>query len=294
MSPGACHLQALPCPPPRDAASLEAWSDRIHPEDRQRALDAARAAIRDGTPLRHEFRIRRADGGWRWLEGRARRLDAPDGTPARLIGMDIDIDDRKQAEERMQLALREVEHRAKNAIAAAQAVVRLTRAKDPADFPRRVEQRLAALGRAHTRLSVVPAGEGIDMRPLIEAELSLYDTGGAVRLRGPSAKVAPPAVQPLCMALHELAINAAKYGALSHQGGTLSVAWRLPRRGGLVLAWRESGGPRPAAPPVRRGFGLSLLDALVRDQLAGRLRIDWAAQGIRVMAWLPPACIAEA
>ena len=293
LSEGACALQALPHPPPPGEATLEAWFGRLHPDDRASAVDAMTAAMRDGTPLRHEFRIRLPDGGWRWLEGRGRRLDAEDGTPIGFIGVDVDINDRKQAETRTQLVLREVEHRAKNAIAAAQAVVRLTRAEDPSDFTRRVERRLAALGRAHARLSAVPPGEGVEALPLIEAELAPYDPGGAVRLRGPRTFVSAGCVQPVCMALHELATNAAKYGALSRHGGSLSLAWRRPVQGGLVLFWREFGGPVPMQPPERRGFGLSLLDALVRGQLGGTLRIAWRPQGVAVIAWLPAGCVAE-
>jgi PAS domain S-box-containing protein len=294
LSPNACHLHGLSYPPAPERATLTGWLTRLHPEDRPRAEQLVVAVIRDGGRFRHEFRLRHGRSGeWRWFEGRGRRIDSPDGTPLRLVGIDIDIASRKEREAQSLLALREVEHRAKNALATAQAVVRLTRAEDPRDFARSVEQRLAALGRAHARLSAATATEGVSLRSLAEDEFGPYGRAHALLLRGPEVALAARAVQPACMALHELVTNAAKYGALSRREGRVSLTWRRREDGGVWLRWAEHGGPAVALPPTRRGFGLAMLDAVVRGQLHGLLRFTWAPDGLRVLMCLPAASVNE-
>jgi len=205
-----------------------------------------------------------------------------------------DVTDRRRAEARRDLLAREVDHRAKNALAVVQAAVRLTRAEHPADFARAVEGRIAAVARAQTLLAE-SHWKGADLCALLEGALSAFlgtaeGAGERVRLDGPAVTLAPAAAQPLSMAVHELATNATKYGALSAPGGQLSVTWRIDAEAGLLrLRWEEAGGPRIEAAPARRGFGSRVIDATIRDQLGGTVRRHWKRAGLVCDLALPLA-----
>jgi CheY-like chemotaxis protein len=135
--------------------------------------------------------------------------------------------------------------------------------------------------RAHTLLAE-DRWRGADLRAVVEEELAAHRAGGRVTVLGPSLRLRPEAVQPLSMVLHELATNAAKYGALSVPGGRLDVSWRRNEPGeGLRLFWEERDGPALLVPPERRGFGSTLIEATMRVQLGGRVEKDWAAEGLR-------------
>lgn len=191
------------------------------------------------------------------------------------------------ADERQALLMREVDHRAKNALAVALSLVRLApRDVPPARFAAAVEGRIAAMTRAHSLLARESWG-GASLRAVAEGELAAH--AGRVRIAGPAAQLAAEAVQPMAMLLHELATNAAKHGALSAPGGTVDLAWDfVPKTGGLRLSWVESGGPPVPGAPERRGFGSRLIAQLAERQLRGRIGIDWRAAGLRISLVLPP------
>jgi PAS domain S-box-containing protein len=194
-----------------------------------------------------------------------------------FTGIMRDITLRKEVEARQKILMREVDHRAKNALAVVQSVVRLTRAEDPAAYARAVEARVSALARAHTLLAE-QGWTGTDLRALVAAELAPYGAT-AFSLVGPTVPIAHTAAQPIGMALHELATNAAKHGALSRPGGTVTLRWCL-EGGGLRLRWEESGGPPVAGPPTRRGFGSRLIEATVVTQLGGVVERRWEPGGL--------------
>ncbi|TCZ64410.1 PAS domain S-box protein [Roseicella aquatilis] len=213
------------------------------------------------------------------------------GRITHLIPSSVDITERKRSEEAKMLLAREVDHRAKNALAVVQSVLTLTRTEDPATFKKAVIGRIAAMALAHTLLAR-ERWNGADLQALLEEEMAAYRGGGGpdspVRLDGPPVGLAPDAAQPVAMAIHELATNAAKYGALSLPGGQVHIGWsRDPEGGGLCLAWRERGGPPVAAPPARPGFGTSLIRSTVVRQLQGRLEMLWEAAGLRCAMVLP-------
>jgi two-component sensor histidine kinase len=197
--------------------------------------------------------------------------------------------------------MREVDHRAKNALAVVQSVLRLTPRGEPEAFAAAVEARVAALARVHSLLAE-GGWSGADLRALAERELAPYapigGDGGtarraAVSLDGAPVPLAPAAVQPLAMVLHELATNAAKHGALSVPSGTVEVRWRAGRRTGedglLRLSWTEAGGPPIASAPARRGFGTRVIEATVRGQLGGTVERRWERTGLVVEMALPLA-----
>jgi len=268
---------------------------RVHPEDRRRVATELAAALA-GAEFRSEFRVQhpQADGGARevWLAGLGRCFPAPGGQGRRLLGVQYDITERKRAEAHSALLMREVDHRAKNALAVVQAALRLTKADNQPDYIRAVEGRVAALARAHTVLAQ-RRWQGAELRALLEGELTPFlatapgAAGPRAELVGPPVMLEAGSTQALCMALHELATNAVKYGALSQPGGVVAVAWRLAERR-LWLTWRESGGP-PAAEPTRRGFGSRVIEQTIQGQLGGTLARQWTAGGLVVELTVPHA-----
>ncbi|MGG5823885.1 HWE histidine kinase domain-containing protein [Falsiroseomonas sp. HW251] len=262
---------------------------RVHPADRP-AVERHRArTAKEGGSFEIEFRVLRPDGSVRWLLSRGEAVSNPSGDlPARISGVNVDVTERKAAEERQALLTREVDHRAKNALAVVQAAMRLTPKTDAAAYATAVEGRVDALARAHSLL----AGHkwaGADLRALLAAELApfLASASGTERRRaeldGPEVMLPPQATQPLAMAVHELATNAVKHGALSAAEGRVLVSWRFagakaaPR---LSLRWTELGGPAVAGPPLRRGFGTRVLDATLRRQLGGEVSLTWKQTGL--------------
>jgi two-component sensor histidine kinase len=213
-------------------------------------------------------------------EAELRRLDLL----ARQAG---DYLERLDAEERQRLLAREVDHRAKNLLAVMQWILNLTQATDSKDFVDKISGRIMALGRAHT-LVTDSHWEGSDIARLVAEVLSPFGASkAAVSMQGPPVLLRPSASQSVALVLHELATNAAKYGALSQPHGRLSVAWRFSEQG-LSLDWIESDGPTIAAPPVAQGFGTSVLRGGIEQQLGGRVHLEWHHAGLRVGLWLPP------
>jgi two-component sensor histidine kinase len=216
---------------------------------------------------------------------RARREFDAAGRPRRTFGVVIDVTERKRAEEQRALLAREVDHRARNTLAVVQAVMKLTRADDPRAFAETVEGRIAALAHAHTLLAA-DRWAGADLHTLLELELRPFGGGtagggGRLVLAGRAVALAPEAAQPLSLTLHELATNAAKYGALSASDGRLAVRRRLdPANGALRLRWVETGGPRLNGPPAAAGFGTRIIEQSLHRQLGGTIRRRWEPDGL--------------
>jgi two-component sensor histidine kinase len=213
----------------------------------------------------------------RWCAGTAAASTDKGGRVIRVSGVTVDITERKQAEERQTLLAREVDHRAKNALALAQSIVRLTRGDNVKSYIRSVEGRINALARVHTVLSL-SSWQGAEIRKLIEEELAPYSTGDQIALRGPEIQLEPATAQTVALALHELVTNSAKYGALSGLSGRLSVSWE-DQAGLLKIIWVESGGP-PVEKPLSRGFGTRSVIASIESQLGGRAEFDWRPEGL--------------
>ena len=217
---------------------LTALRDCVDPADRA-LFDATTArARRSGDPAQCAVRLRANPGtAPRWIELRA-QATAGLGCPT-WHGVIADITERRLVEEQQRLLLREVDHRAKNTLAVVQALLRLTRTEDAVSFLPRVEARIAALARAHTLLAQA-RWQGVGLRRLLEAELGRHAAPSTVlKLAGPPVMLAAVATQPLAMVLHELASNAARYGALAQPGGTLTVGWSVAPAGWLELVWEE-------------------------------------------------------
>jgi PAS domain S-box-containing protein len=196
-----------------------------------------------------------------------------------------DITERKANEEARHLLAREVDHRAKNALAVVQAVISLTRAATTDEFIAAVRGRVSALGRAHSLLAQ-NRWEGGDLAQIAADETAGYQRGGQFKIHGPPVVLPAGAVQPISLLIHELATNAVKYGALSVDTGRVEVSWRIRPDSELELRWTETGGP-PAEQPAAAGFGSTLIREVATRQLGGTLSIDWPPEGLRLVATLP-------
>jgi PAS domain S-box-containing protein len=274
--------------------------DITHPEDRASNEAGFRAAVAERQPYQVEKRLLRKDGGVRWAIVSVALLPPVPGRPARAIAAVQDITERRQAEERQALLAREVNHRAKNALAVVQAALRLTRKDDPDSYARAIEGRVAALARAHT---ILAAGkwESVALRELVEAELATFQPSATdealavapekrVTVEGPNLALLPDAVQALSLALHELATNATKYGALSAPDGRVRVTWRVDSKtSNLTLIWRERGGPRVTGAPESRGFGSRVIETTVKIQLGGAVERTWDEEGLVCVLTVPVA-----
>jgi PAS domain S-box-containing protein len=191
-----------------------------------------------------------------------------------------DISARKQSEAQITILAREAEHRAKNLLATVQATVHLSQSDTPEGLKHAIEGRIKALANVH-RLFVETRWAGADIQSLVKDELAPYaqDTEKQVGMHGPKHLLEPMTAQAIAVTLHELATNAAKYGALSVPDGHVQVEWSREPNGRLVLRWTEKGGP-PVKSPTRKGFGTRVIEGMIRGQLKGETRFDWRAAGL--------------
>jgi two-component sensor histidine kinase/DNA-binding response OmpR family regulator len=272
--------------PANRIASVEAVRALIEPGDWTKLQGLKERFAAGEATHQAEFRFRRPDGELRWcLASASATLDSK-GELARVGGVTIDITERKRTEERQILLAREVDHRARNALAVIQAIVRLTRADSASALRKSIDGRIMALARAHTLLSE-SRWDGADWSTLVKDELAPYRTThkGQISLEGPSISLMPTIAQMLALAVHELATNAAKYGALSANEGDLRVKWEL-REGGLSVHWTEFGSPARSS-TLGSGFGINLIVNSIEQQLGGSARFDWRPEGLACEIFVP-------
>jgi two-component system CheB/CheR fusion protein len=236
--------------------------------------------IRRGERVEHfETERRRKDGS---LIDISLSISPVADESGRIIGASKiarDITEQKRREEQIALLAREADHRTNNLLAVAQATVHLTNAGTAAELKEAIQGRLQALANAQSMLAQ-SRWAGADLRELAIKELSPYSRNGdsAAQIEGPNLLLQPELAQAMAMALHELATNAVKYGALSTPTGRVKVRWSMQPGQKLHLRWIETGGP-PVAPPTKQGFGTRAITRLI-GQLSGEVKYDWHAHGI--------------
>ena len=258
----------------------------IHPDDLEPIVEAFRKMGRDTATLQTEFRALRPNGELRWCLGAAAANFDEFNRLVGLGGITVDITDRKLAEERQKLLAEEVDHRARNVVAVVQSILRLTRANNIDDYIAAVDGRIGALSTAH-RLLANSRWEGADLRKLVDEEFAPYRIGDHTRIMvsGPTVVLAPAIAQTIALALHELATNAAKYGALSTNSGCIRLNWELlPHT--IEFDWVESGGPK-INPPKRRGYGTRIFSGGIEHQLGGVVDFRWHADGLHCKLSIP-------
>jgi PAS domain S-box-containing protein len=249
----------------------------LHPDDFDELRKTMAQFDKGKRSYETEFRIIRPDGEIRWCVGTAAATVDKTGRVIRVSGVTVDITERKRAEERQNLLTREVDHRAKNALALAQSIVRLTQGENVKAYIQAVEGRISALARVHTILSL-SSWQGAEIAKLVDEELAPYAMGDQIAFDGSNIQLQPATAQTLALALHELVTNSAKYGALSTLSGRLTIKWEV-RADMLEILWEERDGPA-VEKPVSRGFGTKSVIASIESQLGGQARFDWRSEGL--------------
>ncbi len=283
-------IQGLPADFPSEGEFEQDWLDRVHPEDRDTVAAYLREAVAGPGDFEHEYRIVRADTGEvRWVFNRGRVEADDEGRPIRLLAVQTDITERKLDETRRQLLVNELNHRVKNTLATVQSIAHQTlrSSASPEAVGVDLENRLMALSRAHNVLTR-EVWEGARLSEIVDGAVGPYACEGRCVAHGPDIWLSPSQALALAMALHELAVNATKYGALMGDQGQVDIRWRrLPLRHlsaaddprTLRLVWTETGGP-PVAPPTHRGFGARLLERGLGRDLGGEVHVQYLPRGV--------------
>jgi PAS domain S-box-containing protein len=257
------------------------WLDALHPDDAPQARNALLHSATNAAPFRLEYRLRGADGQYRWFISAARpRLDQT-GQFLGYISSITDIDERRKAEEHRKLLVDELNHRVKNTLAVVQSLAMNT-FKDGVvtrEARRAFDGRLASLAGAHALLSAAN-WQRTSLAKVVESALRAC---GADRDRftfsGAALALEPKAAITLTLALHELCTNAIKHGALTSETGRISLTWQgHERQHELEMEWRESGGPKVSA-PRRRGFGTVMMERALAHDIGGNIEMRFEPQG---------------
>ena len=260
------------------------------PPDRQDEERSIIERIQRGERIEHYETIRRRkDGSLIPISLTVSPMKSGDGRIVGASKVARDISERKQKEEHIALLSREVDHRSKNLLSLVQATVRLAQGDTPDDLKTAIEGRIQALANVHTLLGK-SHWIGVDIRGLIAGELSPYHAEGKSRaeLLGLDLLLKSRSAQSVAVAVHELATNAAKYGALSVNTGRVLVKWSVEADGMLVIIWTESNGP-PVKPSSSRGFGTLVVQQIVKGELKGKAHFDWRPDGLVCAITLDPA-----
>ena len=263
----------------------------VHPDDLGRVERLRNEALRERRrEYNVEYRIIRPGGELRWVETRCFLSFADTGHPYRVVGVSIDITERKRAEEHLQAMNAELDHRVKNVLATASAVAAqtLNASSSLEHFVAAFDGRLRSMAQTHELLSE-RRWRGIPLAELLRRELAPYAGGNNAEIGGPEVILTAEAGQTLAMVFHELATNAAKHGAFSSREGKVAVDWRRQSNGagaGLVIEWQETGGP-PAKAESKAGYGISVICELIPHELAGKVNHVLTPEGARCQLELP-------
>lgn len=263
------------------AGTFDDFRRDIHPDDVERVSAAVAHTLETRRGYHVDYRIVRPDGEIRWLEAFGRFVAGTAGRPALLAGVCMDVTERKHSEDHRDLLVAELSHRVKNTLATVMSIARQSFARAPSlDAARTTfEARLQALSQAHGRLAEAN-WSGVSLETLLSDELAPFRRAENIRLSGEPVTLSPKCALTLGLAVHELATNAAKYGALFSKDGRIRVEWSIDRSSRqLLLTWREEDGP-PVVPPRQSGFGRLLLERALVSDLRGEVDMDFAAAGL--------------
>lgn len=267
------------------------WIAALHPDDRGLAGDVWAKAVASGEPYEVEYRMLRRDGEYRWTLARGLPMRDGDGQIIRWFGTNTDIHEQRQLSESRDVLSRELSHRIKNIFSVISGLIGLESRAHPGmeTIAESLRERIVSLGRAHD--FVRPHGvdeEAATLHGVLGELFAPYgDAGGSrVRVDGEDLKLGEKAVTPIALLFHEMATNAAKYGALSKEGG--QVALTVKRQGDDVLFdWSETGGPTLDGAQAMTGFGSQLVDMSVKRQLGGQHEVEWAPEGLKARITVP-------
>jgi two-component sensor histidine kinase len=240
----------------------------------------------------HEFRITYPDGAVHWIHARGQASYRPDGTARTIAGISLDITDRKRVEAHRDLLAKELAHRVKNTLVTVQSIIRQTlrRSTSLEEAEVSLNARIMALAAAHDVL-IRDTWEGATLGEVVSVALRPFgaEREGRFTCHGPSVQLASRVALAFAMALHELATNAVKYGALASDEGSVRLTWDILDVAGserLRFRWVESGGPA-VAPPSRTGFGSRMIQRALAVEIGGTAEIDYHPSGILFTAMAP-------
>jgi PAS domain S-box-containing protein len=261
------------------------WVDAVHPDDRDYTVACWRGAAAKGE-YNVQHRIRRAaTQEYRWHQTQAMPIHRDDPANTEWVGTSTDIHELRMLQEKQKVLLAELQHRTRNLLSIVQAIARQSIRSAPTkeQFYQDMSGRLRSLGLVQRLLSN-PEHAGIDLRELIELELSAHgqspsDAGGKITLQGPTVELTPETVQTLALALHELTTNALKYGALAQPAGRLAITWTNDNDDHISLRWQESGVTMPTN-RSKRGYGSQLIEDALPYQLGAKARLDFGDDGV--------------
>ncbi|MEH6696425.1 MAG: PAS domain S-box protein [Hyphomonas sp.] len=258
------------------------WRAVHHPDHVDRVVERIQHSWDTGEPWEDTFPLRGRDGSFRWFLSRALPIRDDSGTIVRWFGTNTDVTEDRRQQEHIQLLMHETNHRAKNTLGLVQAIARQTAASQAErEFVERFSSRLIALA-ANQDVLVKAGWQGGDVQTLIRAQLAHFGDllDSRILLDGPTLRLTTAAVQVFGMALHELATNAGKYGALSVDTGQIHISWMHdPSAGKFRIEWTETGGPE-VRPPESTGFGSILLGRMARLSLNADISLDFAPTGL--------------
>ena len=259
------------------------WRARVHADDLARVEEMrCRAFDQRINEYGIEYRIFRSEGEVRWIESRSFIAFKPDGTPLRVLGVNIDITGRKRAEDHQRQLVAELDHRVKNVLATVGAMSprhsgTLARLRTSWLWSTVAYNRwlgpMGCCSQSHWR--------GVSLIEIVQREFAPYAVNN-VEIDGPSVTLKVEAAQSVAMVLHELTTNAAKYGAFSDRNGRVLLGWRWLSNGsagGLAIEWQEIGGP-PVMAPNGSGYGTSVINELVPFELGGKVDLVFAPDGV--------------
>lgn len=275
------------------ASRNRGWLAAVHPDDRARTESAwARAEDEDHLAVEHRL-LQAATGEYRWFETRALPVRGPDGQVREWFGTATDIHDLKTAQAQQAQLMSELQHRVRNTLATVRVIARRSAetSENVEDYAMHLEGRLNAVSRVQSAIIRNPIG-GLSLPLLVADELFAYHAheGEDFTITGPPVTVPARAAERLALALHELATNAVKFGALAQNKGSIAIAWTVEdRQKGpvLILDWTE-GGLRLAGPePRRSGFGLGVLQRMLPHDLRAEVVVAFRDDGLTCRIALP-------
>jgi PAS domain S-box-containing protein len=255
------------------------WRETMHPDDADSIVAEMASALTERRPVSIKGRYRDAAGDWRVLQTDARPRFAANDAFLGMIGVNVDITEREQADAQRKLLLAELNHRVKNTLAVVQAIAHQTfKGSEPERARKAFEGRIAALAAAHNLLTQ-ENWEGASLGKIAAEGLrAQVPNAGRISIKGPPVMLPPKEALAIAMALHELTTNAIKYGALSADTGKVELEWST-RAGALSIVWRERGGPTVTL-PRRKGFGSMMIEKTLAMDLLGAVTTDYAQEGL--------------
>jgi PAS domain S-box-containing protein len=260
---------------PRDEIVGRNIAEFVSPRDYEQTTAMLRKKIEQGGNTRHEVGVIRPDGRTVRWENDSTLVISPDGVPMGLLSISRDVTEQRAFEDRQELLIHELNHRVKNTLSLVQSLAHQSfRGRDDATG---FTARLMALAGAHDLLTR-EQWEGVSLADVVDRAVSAFAAGRVDIAGGPPVELQPKQAISITMALHELATNATKYGALSRESGTVRLAWLVEDKR-FRLCWDESGGP-PVQVPEHKGFGLRMIERALASDLSGSVTMNFAESGL--------------